>query len=209
MTIEELTFEDYAKSITDVSSILPDDAIAGYLAQDKMQPIMLYAYRIAAYVAQELRTSGKMPSNIDDTDYIDAVQECIPHVPQLVRSWSKNPSHKFSTYVNRAFSNIISHYLWTLSKGGLGDWHSDAPQIEQLPEPEADDEGNFEADAAEFAYPEPPQGFRDPMEELIAAQEEDRALRALLRPAATAEETHKRNIRARKLLGLKGAKHDA
>jgi hypothetical protein len=216
LTFEELTFDSFARELIDASSILPDDAIAGYHARGKIQPIMLFVYRIAAYTTQELRNTGKTPETTDDTDYIDAVQECILHAPQLVNSWLKHPSHKFSTYVNAACKNIVKDYLWGLAKGGTGSNNSAAGTVDQLPDidPHVVDElsDDFEPSgdyAHGFAYDPSPQGYRDPMEELIAAEEEDAALRALMRPAATPAATKSRNIRARKLLGLKGAAHNA
>jgi len=203
----ELTFENYAKELTDASSILPDDAIMGFLAQNKLQPIMLYTYRIAAYAAQDIRTSGKAPSVVDDSDYIDAVQECITHVPQIVQSWSNNPKHKFSAYINRACKIIALNYLWEQAKGGTDYATGKGPTVEQLPEvAEEVDDDEFYLDQ-EPSYDFPPQGFRDPMEELIAAEDEDRALRALMRPAATPEDTQQRNSRVWRTLRLKGAKH--
>jgi DNA-directed RNA polymerase specialized sigma24 family protein len=207
--MSDLSFDDFAKQLTDASEILSDADVTALILGNKMQPVMLYAYRIAAYCASELRRSGKLPDNVDDTDYIDAVQECIIHVPALVRTWK--PTHKFSTYVNRAFKNVISNYLWTQSKGGLGDYRVEA-NVDQFPDAndfdgEAEDD-EYSGDSAEFAYDQAPQGYRDPMEELIAAEEEDRALRALMRPATTPKLTHERNIRAKKQLGLAGAKHE-
>jgi hypothetical protein len=206
--MSELNFEDYAKELTDASSILPDDAILGYLAQGKMQPIMLYVYRIAAYAAQEIRTSGKAPSVVDDSDYIDAVQECIPHVPQLIVAWSKNPKHKFSSYVNRACKTIVLNYLWEQAKGGTDYGRGTGPIVEQMPEPTEEVEDEFYFDQ-EPSYDFPPQGYRDPLEELIAAEDEDRALRALMQPDSTPEATRLRNSRAWRTLRLKGARfHD-
>lgn len=170
--MSELTFEKFAKSLTD-APLLEDAQVSEYIAAGKMQPVMLYCYRIAAYAAQELRTSGKMPEATDDTDYIDAVQECIPHVPGLVASWSKKKTHKFSTYVNAALRNVISHYLWELAKGGMGAWHSDAPQIEQFPEEiQEDDELDNETYYGDSViYTDPPFGFRDPITEASAMQD--------------------------------------
>ena len=208
-TTQLLSFESFARELTDASSILPDDAIAGYIMQNKMQPIMLYCYRIAAYAAQDIRSTHKAPEATDDTDYIDAVQECILHTPSFVRNWSKNPKHKFSTYVNVACKNIIKDYLWTLAKGGTGTNDSYADQVDQWPEQRADElpENDYDDDPSEVAYEYPPQGYRDPLEELIAAEDEDRAMRALMRPAATPEATRVRNIRVKRTLGLNGAKH--
>jgi len=208
-TTQLLSFESFARELTDASSILPDDAIAGYIMQNKMQPIMLYCYRIAAYAAQDIRSTHKAPEATDDTDYIDAVQECILHTPSFVRNWSKNPKHKFSTYVNVACKNIIKDYLWTLAKGGTGTNDSYADQVDQWPEQRDDElsENDYDEDPSEVAYPVAPQGYRDPLEELIAAEDEDRAMRALLRPAATPEATRVRNIRVKRTLGLNGAKH--
>src|SRR5271166_150906 len=209
-TTQLLSFESFARELTDASSILPDDAIAGYIMQNKMQPIMLYCYRIAAYAAQDIRSTHKAPEATDDTDYIDAVQECILHTPSFVRNWSKNPKHKFSTYVNVACKNIIKDYLWTLARGGTGTNNTFAATVEQLPDVLQEDlVGEYENDFddADIAYEYPPQGYRDPLEELIAAEDEDRAMRALMRPAATPEATRVRNIRVKRTLGLNGAKH--
>lgn len=192
----ELTFEAYAQSLTEASSILPDDAIAGYIMQDKMQPVMLYCYRIAAFVARDLKNGGKMPAATDDTDYIDAVQECVLHVQGMVRNWSKKPTHRFATYVNRACTNIITNYLWTLAKGGMGSGRSAAPIVEQFPEPNPDSEedGEYSLDSAEFAYDNPPFGYRDPMIEAMALEEFDQIEDILDSPLPRADMGVKRRI---------------
>jgi hypothetical protein len=177
-----------------------------------VQPVMLYAYRIAAYAAQDVRTSGRAPTVCDDTDYIDAVQECIPHVPQMVQAWSKNPKHKFASYVNAACKIIVLNYLWEQAKGGTDYATGKGPTVEQWPEPRADElsENDFgdDADPSELPYDFAPQGYRDPLDELIAAEDEDRALRALMRPDVSPEATRQRNSRVWRTLRLKGARHD-
>jgi hypothetical protein len=214
--MSEMNFEDYAKSIVDSSSILPDDAIMGFVAMRKVQPVMLYAYRIAAYAAQDVRTSGRAPTVCDDTDYIDAVQECIPHVPQMVQAWSKNPKHKFASYVNAACKIIVLNYLWEQAKGGTDYATGKGPTVEQWPETDQhstdtmNDDFYIEDGAgwdADLPYPFAPQGFRDPMEELIAAEDEDRALRALMQPDISPEATRQRNSRVWRTLRIKGAQH--
>lgn len=168
----DLSLDDYCQSAITASPILTDEDVLG---TDKTRPpvstqgVYLYCHRIASYCARDLY--GKVPET-DESDWIDAIQECSLAAPQIVASWRLNPTHKFASYASRAFRNIISNYLWTQAKGGTGSWRTAAELTTELPDEyyAAVDSNRSESGA----YVEAPFGLRDPFEEVAAMQLADR-----------------------------------
>lgn len=213
--LSEFTFADFAKQCAASGHILKDEDIGPLFKVPGATAIRLYALRLAAYCAADMQYSGLLPKQVDDTDLIDATQECILHCDQIVHNWLVKPKHKFSTYASTAFRRIISDYLWALAKGGTDYARGKGMPIEALPEHYVNDTLGSDdlADTEIYAtntdgqYEEPPFTYRDPLLEVIAQEEMEEAYDALLVNAGDADETHKRNIRASKLLGLEGAKY--
>jgi hypothetical protein len=203
-----LSFDDYAKGIQRGGLLLDDTQVSVLLTTAMPSSVLaLYCARIAVYCTQELRSAGKLPE-CDDSDYIDAAQECALHVAASGRTWLVNRRGKWSTYYSRVCRNVITDYLWTQYKGGTdygsgsGYPPSELPDTFHSVEVEEPTEGDSEDTGA---YASAPYGMRDPLEEAIAAQEAELALLGLQRPADSAQSTHKRNISVRKLLGVSAA----
>jgi hypothetical protein len=130
---------------------------------------------------------NQLPFDTDDTDLIDAMQECQLEVVPITRNWLANPTHKYVSYANVAFRRIIKSYLWTVAKGGTDFARGDGLTVEPLKDVATDgpsayddtavDSGDGELDPYDVA----PFGFRDPLDECIAIQEATIALQQLKR----------------------------
>jgi hypothetical protein len=137
----------------------------------------MYCHRIAAHCLNDLlrRKRSALPFDLDDTDLIDAVQECHLEAIKVVRNWRENPTHKFVSYASSAFRRTVSHYLWRVAKGGTDHARGDGMTLSELPESyyEAGDEQLSDGTGA---YDIVPQGLRDPYEEVAAQQSIEQAV---------------------------------
>jgi len=185
--MSELTFDDFSKQAIASSSILPDDAIQGFAAMGKYQPIYMYCHRIAAHCLNDMlhNKRNKLPYDIDDTDLIDAVQDCHLDAIQVVQSWLANPTHKFASYASTAFRRTVARYLWTVAKGGTDHARGAGLTPNELSESyyEAGDESLTDGTGA---YDDIPQGLRDPFEEVAAQQSIAQAVHKLSTGSAQA-----------------------
>lgn len=168
-------FEDFANMTIAASPILTDVEIDRALYAKDTERLFKYAYRIAAFVTVYCR--AKAPSQTDDTDWQDAVQECMAQFPALLERYdvSKAP---FLKYMSQNFQFIIRRYLWTLANGGTGSSDTDAQPPLSM---DALDSTYYDSDAEiEEVYENVPEstafGTRDPLIELLAAESVKEAL---------------------------------
>jgi hypothetical protein len=123
------TFKQFANQTIKASPILTEEEIEALLQENNIEPLFKYAYRIAGFVSVYVRR--KAPARVDETDWQDAVQECMVKFPEILKSYSKTEA-PFLRYMSRAFQTIIREYLWTTVKGGTGKASTGAQTIEHL-----------------------------------------------------------------------------
>jgi hypothetical protein len=114
------SFEDFANSTIQASAILTEDEIEALTASgnaEDSRKLWLYAYRIASFVTVYARQ--KLPTNFDELDWQDAVQECMIQYPTVLANYDKRQA-PFLRYMSSAFQFIIRRYMWGLNKGGMG-----------------------------------------------------------------------------------------
>jgi len=177
LTTDSYSFAAFTKAARNCSPILLDTQIADYLATKNFEPLLLFMHRIAAYIAQDVKNSNEF-RNLDDSDFIDAAQECTEDMQTIV---SRAPV-KFSGYAAVTFRRRIRRYLAAVDNGGMGSYAADLDRPVSLHVSlDADEE---EADSLE-STDEPSIGLGNPLDELIRIETIEAALETLAHPAKT------------------------
>jgi len=189
----DLTFDDYVKECIATSENVRKEDIGRVLRKRDKTIAYLYCRRIAAYVAVSMRESGRCPPT-DDTDWIDAIQQCMLAVPELAKGWTEDRG-AFTTYASAAFRNVIWRYTWTLAKGGTGTADSGGHIPLEIPpgmeygdslNEDMSDAGGYNAAAfVDGLYVG--QGLRDPAIEAEAEQEAELAIKSLSIPLSNSK----------------------
>lgn len=174
-------FSKFVDNIRNKCRILDNAAITAYKAAGEVNPIMEHSYRLAAYIAYTV--AERSPTeHLDDTDWQDAVNECMLHVPRIIMTWNNTAS--FNGYAGNAFKTIILQHVWKTTKGGMtkvGKRNFIVAQFTDTSAKESDNASEFDVairkDAVEnLTYDTLPAGLRDPQEEAQAVQDIDRAI---------------------------------
>jgi hypothetical protein len=199
LTIDSYSFTAFIKAAQHCSPILQPGEIADYIAAKDYEPLLLFMHRIAAYVAADIKNSNEF-RNLDDSDFIDAAQECTTDMHLVINA----APAKFSGYAAVTFRRRIRRYLAGVNNGGLGSYAADIMRPISLIEPFNDDsEEDFPLNAGDFT--EAPIGLGDPLDELIRIETVESALESLERPAEGTHgpkwDTIARNRRVEKQLG--------
>lgn len=204
MTSDSYSFTSFIKAARNCSPILEADAIAGYQKTQNYEPLFLFMHRIAAYIAAEVKNSNEF-RNLDDSDFIDAAQECTEDMRAVIAA---NPE-KFSGYAAVTFRRRIRRYLATVNNGGLGGYGSPAMRPISLIDPFYDDTDDAAAAKQLADITEDvtvPIGLGDPLVELIRLEAVEAALDTLERPVmdrrhGSKQATTARDKRVEKQLG--------
>jgi hypothetical protein len=183
------TFKQFANSTIKASPILTEAEIELLLLASNHDALYRYAYRIAGFVTVYARQNA--PAGIDDTDWQDAVQECMVRFPGILATYRRTDA-PFLRYMSRTFQNVIKRYLWDVIKGGTGSSNTIADPTTYLdhltgewgsfsPLPGAGtQEGQSEDSDMPFSLNVPEStgfGTRDPLVELMADEAMERAMR--------------------------------
>lgn len=181
MTSNSYSFTSFIKAARNCSPILERETIAEYQKAQNYEPLFLFMHRIAAYIAADVKNSNEF-RNLDDSDFIDAAQECTEDMRTIIAA---NPD-KFSGYAAVTFRRRIRRYLATVNNGGLGGYGSPAMRPISLIDPfydDTDDEAATKqlADITEDVTV--PIGLDDPLVELIRLEAVEAALETLNHPA--------------------------
>jgi hypothetical protein len=204
MTTDSYSFTHFIKAARDCSPILETKEIIAFLEAKNYEPLMLFMHRIAAFVANDVKNSNEF-RNLDDSDFIDAAQECTADMQTVIGA---NPE-KFSGYAAVTFRRRIRRYLAGVNNGGLG-WHgSPAMRPISLIDPFYEDTDDDTAASQLRDVTEDvtvPIGLGDPLDELIRAETVELALDALRTPAVnskqgTTQATLARDKRTQKEIG--------
>jgi len=175
LTTDSYSFAAFTKAARNCSPILLDGEIADYLKAKDYEPLLLFMHRIAAYIAQDVKNSNEF-RNLDDSDFIDAAQECTKDMQIIV---SRAPE-KFSGYAAVTFRRRIRRYLGAVDNGGMGSYGADLDRPLSLHiSLDADEE---EADSLE-STDAPSIGLGNPLDELIRIETVAEAIESLDRPA--------------------------
>lgn len=183
------TFKQFANSTIKASPILSEVEINQLLQDSNTEPLYRYAYRIAGFVTVYARQNA--PRGIDDTDWQDAVQECMIRFPGILATYRRTDA-PFLRYMSRTFQNVIKRYLWDVIKGGTGSSNTVAEPVYYL-EQVMGEWGSFEGltssgtqevqtegvDEPYILHVPESSGFgtRDPLLELMAEEAMIRAMR--------------------------------
>lgn len=172
------TFKQFANSTIKASPILSEAEIEQLLVCNNHEPLYRYAYRIAGFVTVFARQNA--PVGIDDTDWQDAVQECMIRFPGILNTYKRTDA-PFLRYMSRTFQNVIKRYLWDVVKGGTGS--SNTVSVAAIGLDFLDGEWGLNTPATEDEEsgisPIESVGFttRDPLTELIAEESMIRAMK--------------------------------
>jgi hypothetical protein len=167
------TFKQFAEGTIKASPILTEAEIEAFIASGDTDPLYRYAYRIAGFVCIYCRT--RAPIGVDDTDWQDAVQECMTRFPSILKTYKKSEA-PFLRYMTRAFQSIIIKYLWSVVKGGTGSGETEAQASGYL-DRSYGDWGLLDNDGFLIARQSTAFGTRDPIIELMAEEAVIAALR--------------------------------
>lgn len=182
MTTDSYSFTSFIKAAKNCSPILETPEIIAFIAAENYEPLLLFMHRIAAFIASDIKNSGEF-RNLDDSDFIDAAQECTEDMYTII---SAKPE-KFSGYAAVTFRRRIRRYLSAVNNGGLGGYGSPVMRPISLIDPFYDD-SDEEAAAKQLAdisadIPTPSIGLGDPLDELIRLETVESALETLNYPA--------------------------
>lgn len=169
------TFEDFANTTIKASKIIKQDEAEALLAANNVKALWEYAYRVASLVV--VYCKPRLPKQVDETDYQDAVQDAMTAFPEWLEGYdaSKAP---FLRYISYKCQNHIVRYLWTVVNGGTGSYDSWAQPTVQFDSIEEDsnlideDIGEMAQESESIAF-----GTRDPMVEAMAEETAKRAFK--------------------------------
>jgi hypothetical protein len=196
MTTDSYSFVQFIKAAKTCSPILDTAEIVACLTARDYVPLMLFLHRIAAYVAYDVRNSNEF-RNLDDSDFIDAAQECTEDMQTIINA----APERFSGYAAVTFRRRIRRYLAGVNNGGMGGSQSPAERPISLVAPLYDDDAEDTGMTAD-----PPIELGDPLDELIRAETVENALKSLDSPAKGTHgpkwDTMQRDKRVAKELGI-------
>jgi hypothetical protein len=175
------TFEQFADMTIAASPILTEAEIEYALANKDTDTLFRYAYRIAAFITVYCRT--KVPTQTDDGDWQDAVQECMVSFPTLLERYNSTKA-PFLKYMSHSFQFIIRRYLWTLANGGTGSADTSAIPVVAFTYDATEDRVDDWIDdiILSDSYLESTAfSTRDPLVELLAAESVQEALKLIKR----------------------------
>jgi hypothetical protein len=195
MTTDSYSFTQFTKAARDCSRILEPAEISILLETKDYEPLLLFMHRIAAYVSADVRNSNEF-RNLDDSDFIDAAQECTEDMRTIIDARPE----KFSGYAAVTFRRRIRRYLAAVNNGGLGSYSADILRPISLIDPFYDETDEDSAntqlnDATEDL--DIPIGLGNPEDELIRLETVTAALETLKDPAKTGGHGPKRDTEAR------------
>jgi hypothetical protein len=203
MTTDSYSFAAFTKAARNCSPILTDLEIRDYLEHADYEPLLLFMHRIAAYIAADVRNSNEF-RNADDSDFIDAAQECTEDMRTII---NVAPA-KFSGYAAVTFRRRIRRYLAAVQNGGMGSYSADLDRPLAFQDSDSGEDDALEvSESTEYR----PIGLGDPLNELIRLEAVELALESLEKPAApsgkhtAAELTKARDKRTAKELGRAAA----
>lgn len=199
-----MTFNEFIRTARQAPILQPGE-IKDYIANDDLEPVYTYLYRIAALVAADVKNTSEF-KDLDDSDFIDATQECFPAMRYVV---NLSPT-KFSGYAAVSFRRCIRRYLRGLLNGGTGGSQSPARQPLELDNSFWGNASDWdEEDASDTyglgMYEEPPIGLGDPLEELVRIEHVEYLLGRLDKPPRNIRDSDARLRRVEKELGGKDA----
>jgi hypothetical protein len=180
MTTDSYSFTAFIKAAQKCSPILEPGEVADYITAKDYEPLLLFMHRIAAFVASDVKNTNEF-RNLDDSDFIDAAQECTADMQTIIDA----APTKFSGYAAVTFRRRIRRYLATVNNGGLGGYSSEATRPISLIDPFYDETDEEAAGNAIINLTEDlpiPIGLGDPLDELIRIETVEAALESLDKP---------------------------
>jgi hypothetical protein len=166
----------FTKAAKNCSPILQEGEVADYLTNADYEPLLLFMHRIAAYVAVDVKNSNEF-RNVDDSDFIDAAQECTIDMQTVIAA---KPT-KFSGYAAVTFRRRIRRYLAAVNNGGLGSYAADLSRPISLQDSLDTEEDTIDPPES---TEDRPIGLGNPLDELIRLETVTLALEFLSHPVA-------------------------
>lgn len=187
------TFSEFIRTARQSPMLQPGE-ITDYIAANDLEPVHAYLYRIAALVAADIKNTNEF-RDVDDSDFIDATQECFPHMAYVI---NLSPN-KFSGYAAVAFRRVIRRYLRGVLNGGTGSDRSGASPPVELRSTFWGESSDWNEDTfsdmgwGSGMYDEMPIGLGDPAEELLRIERVETMLEAANAPIVKSKQCARDN----------------